>query len=112
MRGPVSGLLLSALTVAAFGLDWLQTTSLPRNSSRHACAEANGFIYFIGGGTGPESDCWFSRVNPDGSIGTWQPETSLPAYRWAADGLAVNSRIYVPGGWLNEPILKSITLRS
>jgi hypothetical protein len=48
--------------------------------------------------SGLTSVCYSAAANPDGTLGPWQTETSLPLARWAADGLAHGGRIYVPGG--------------
>lgn len=94
-------LLVAGITTAALGFDltWNSTTSLPRASWRHACAQANGFLYFLGGGGGPEATCHYSRINPDGSLGAWQTTTSLPAACGWFTADATSDHIYVCGGW-------------
>jgi hypothetical protein len=62
-----------AITFAQAGMWWQTTTNLPRASWRHACAAANGFLYFLGGGNGPEASCYYARIGLDGMLGDWQP---------------------------------------
>ncbi len=90
---------LAVVTVSAAAIVWSETTPLPNGSWRHACAAANGFIYFLGGGSGPSADCYYARVNPDGTIGSWQSASALPTtLGWlAAD--ATGGHIYAVGGW-------------
>jgi len=99
-------LLVVSLSVAA--MTWSETTPLPRGSWRHACAAANGKLYFLGGGSGPGSDCYFARVNLDGTIGSWQSTAVLPTtLGWfAAD--ATQGHIYAAGGW-NGPLTNAVS---
>jgi hypothetical protein len=94
-------LLVAGVITAARGFDlvWNTTTSLPRASWRHACATANGFLYFMGGGDGPQTSCYYARINPDGTLGDWQTTTDLPAARGWFTADATANHIYACGGW-------------
>jgi len=93
-------LAIAAITAAqAFDLTWNTTTSLPRPSWRHACATANGFLYFLGGGDGPQASCSYARIGADGTIGDWQTTTVLPATLGWFTADATTGHIYVCGGW-------------
>ncbi len=103
-------LLLPVLIVAAAhaAIDWHTTTPLPRNSWRHACAANSGWLYFLGGGTGPYADCHSARILATGELGDWTATTSLPvALGWfSAD--ATEDHVYACGGWNTGGLTNSV----
>jgi len=92
-------LALAAVSLVSAAIVWTETTPLPRGSWRHACAAANGFVYFLGGGELPEPNCHFSCVNPDGTLGQWSETTALPASLGWFSADATSGHIYAVGGW-------------
>jgi hypothetical protein len=83
---------------------WNPATSLPAVIDGLTCGVVGDHIYTAGGmSTGAINSVYSVQVNPDGTLGNWVAETPLPAPRWASDGLAVSTRLYVPGGYLSEP---------
>jgi len=94
-------LILPAALVSAVQSDltWSETTSLPRPSWRHACAQARNYLYFIGGGSGPEDSCDYAKINPDGTISDWLSTTPMPAALGWLTADATLDHIYLCGGW-------------
>ena len=71
----------------------------PRDSS--AVVQANGYIYQIGGGNpGPSNTVYYSKLNADGSLGTWTSSASvLPQNLYYHTAVALNGYVYVIGGY-------------
>lgn len=57
-------------------------------------------LYILGGYTGSVylSDVQFTKINSDGSLGSWTYSTNLPFGLRQADGFAVNGYLYLFGG--------------
>jgi hypothetical protein len=74
----------------------------PTPAARYGGASvmANGYIYIIGGNDGAavRSEVYYSKVNGDGSNGTWATTTALPAIRQRETAVFYNGYIYVIGG--------------
>ncbi len=67
----------------------------------HTAAVVGDYVYFIGGADISENSydgVWFSRFNPDGTLGAWQPTASLPGPRAQIQAVEMNGYIYVVGG--------------
>lgn len=88
--------------------DWQTTTELPRGSWRHACAATANHLYFLAGGEGPQADCYFSRFNPDGTIGQWVATSNLPVPLGWFSAEATASHLYVIGGWNNSGLTSAV----
>jgi len=79
------------------------SVSLPQPLWGHAAVTYGGFIYVIGGtnladvGTAMRK-VYYTKVNEDGSLGSWAQTTSLPQPRNSHAALVSNGRIYVIGG--------------
>ncbi|MCP8313901.1 MAG: caspase family protein [archaeon] len=86
-------------------IGWSLTTSLPYEMGGHSVAVLGERIYLIGGHYyGSEvylNDVYSAQINPDGSLGIWSEEPSLPEKRAHHASIAYNGRIYVFGG-VNE----------
>ena len=52
---------------------WVTTTSFSIGREAHSSITYNGYLYIIGGSDGEKdiNDIQFSKINPDGTIGTW-----------------------------------------
>jgi hypothetical protein len=81
------------------------TASNPLSSARYqsAAVVASGYVYMIGGTDGggtTVSTILYAKLNPDGSVGTWQTATNgIPAARADAGAVAYNGYLYVFGGF-------------
>ena len=59
---------------------WLTTTALPTALHSASAVVFRGFVYLAGGADGqnaPTKSAWRAAVNPDGTLGSWQPITGL-----------------------------------
>jgi len=76
--------------------------TLPQGIITPAGTAANGYAYVIGGRNNtntPQTTTYYSKLNSDGSIGTWQTNAStLPSGVACASSVAANGYIYVLGG--------------
>lgn len=80
---------------------WTATTSLPTVLSEHNSIVSNGYLYVIGGndGTGYLSTIRYARLNADGTIGSWNTNsTGISVPRGQFGNVVVNGKIYVMGG--------------
>jgi len=79
---------------------WQSTTGLPSAAYLSESVTANGYIYEIGGYFGGVlSSVYYAKVNPDGSVGSWQTNANtLPAPRYMATAVTVNGYVYLLGG--------------
>ncbi len=79
------------------------TNALPAPRDRATSVVANGYVYVIGGTTTGgvhQSTVYYAKLNPDGSIGTWQTSAnSLPNLRYSASSVTANGYVYVIGGY-------------
>jgi len=80
--------------------------SLPASRSVPGVISANGYMYAVGGSSAspvtsctPQSSVYYSKLNADGSPGSWQTNTvSLPVGRCNATTVTANGYLYVIGG--------------
>lgn len=99
-------------------INWSQTTALPEGLSGHSAvflpiAMENGtsnYVHVAGGADAthePQTDVYFSNLQPGGQLGAWQTASSLPvprAFHTAVVATPFNSRVsndgymYVLGG--------------
>lgn len=79
---------------------WSSTTGLGVDKSEGGFVTANGYIYAVGSGGGatPSAGVYYSKINADGTIGTWNPTSSLNNPRWGNKAVVGNGYIYVIGG--------------
>jgi trimeric autotransporter adhesin len=89
---------------------WNTTTVLPVALYGHSSVVANGYLYVMGGCsdssttaacTSPVSTVYYSKLNGDGTVGTWQTATNapLPAARGFGSAISVGGFIYYLGGY-------------
>ena len=78
--------------------DWLATTSLPEKAFRHTGATYGDYLYVLGGfkGTSLPTNVYSTKVNSDGTLGSWVGLTSMPLV--ATTAAAYNGRLYITGG--------------
>lgn len=101
------GAITSTVYYARVGSDdtfgnWIETKSLPARANYDAVAfSANGFVYVLGGEEGinhSTSSVWYSRINPDRSLGPWMSATRLPVPTENHEVIYLNGFVYVIGG--------------
>jgi hypothetical protein len=78
------------------------TNSLPVGANRQSSGVvySNGYVYIFGGdnGTTSSSNTYYAAVNADGTLGTWNSGTALPATLTGSSAVVVNGYAYVMGG--------------
>ena len=79
---------------------WKQTSPLSVQRAGAAVVVANDVIYMIGGVDGLDftSSTEYARIQPDGSLGSWQPGPKLIEARGFTEAIVHNAFIYVVGG--------------
>jgi hypothetical protein len=87
------------------GVTITNNRSLPASYYEAASVVLNGYIYVIGGNTNTNDSTitastaiYYAKLNADGSTGTWQTGTALPAGRSDAQATVYNGQIYVVAG--------------
>ena len=89
-------------TTGALGA-WTESPNAFANARYfHAATVYNGYIYVSGGRNGAGTrynDVQYSKINTDGSIGTWTATTVLPGNRTGGGLLALNNYLYFLGGY-------------
>ncbi|MCC7383820.1 MAG: hypothetical protein IT384_18405 [Deltaproteobacteria bacterium] len=79
---------------------WTTSATFTPARERHATVVHNGFIYVVGGSSGPAlDDVSFAALNADGSVGAFAATTPLPSPRYEHASVIVNDFIYVIGGF-------------
>jgi len=100
-----------ALINAADGTigSWTTLEALPAVSSTHAMNAWNGKLYITGGYDGGTryATVWMTPINADGTIGTWNTLTPMPAARDYHAMSAWNGKLYVTGGQANDMAYQS-----
>lgn len=102
----VSAAPLAAIRGARINADgslgpWDVVGQLPVALYLHTAVVADDALYVVGGWDGAQTrnEVWRGLFNADGSVGGW---LAMPAYPLALDlhdGVYLNGRIYVVGGW-------------
>lgn len=105
---PLLKALLAALLLPACAFAQFESASpLPRTLMSHSAVNLGGRIYVAGGlsdnysGTGFLNSVYYcAAVNPDGTLGAWQPASPMPEFLGLGmhASLVHNNRIYVLGG--------------
>ncbi len=74
-------------------------SSLPAGVQQSSSVQYNGYLYEIGGYNGGAlSTVYYSQINSDGSIGTWNTTTSLEVAMQQVGSVAYNGYVYAVGG--------------
>ncbi len=96
---------LVSFTSGSSNSNWIQTTLLPKRLSKGAAAISGDYAYFAGGWTDSENvstasnKVYYSHINPDGTLGTWNATTNLPGVMWDHRMVEHNGFLYIAGGW-------------
>jgi N-acetylneuraminic acid mutarotase len=81
---------------------WQSTTSLPTRMVGTSAVQYGGYIYVLGGYNDNSTyynTVYYAQINNDGSLGSWQTTTSLPAVDGYATAVVSNGYIYELGGY-------------
>lgn len=80
---------------------WQTTTPLPEKLAVHSAAASASRVYVTGGiirSAGATSAVYSAEFNADGTLGTWRPETPLPARLFGHQSMVREGRLIVLGG--------------
>jgi hypothetical protein len=104
----ISGTTQSTVYYAALNSDgsvgtWsTAANSMPGARTFAASVVSNGYVYAIGGQDGTpttQSTVYYSKLNNDGTVGTWSTAANnLPDLRYAPASVTSNGYIYIIGG--------------
>jgi hypothetical protein len=102
-------------TAAACGTA-VNSYALPQPRTKHSTTVANGYLYVIGGNSVGGSNLnavntvFFSKLNADGSTGSWQVSASpLPTVLNEQVTATANGYVYAAGGWTTSCCAAAIT---
>jgi len=94
---------------------WISATPLPEPVFFHAGVAANGFVYVLGGehfipdnGITITNTVYYAKINPDGSLGTWQTANPLPQILDFLSASVWNNTIYVAGGGTDTILVSNV----
>jgi hypothetical protein len=83
--------------------NWSTTTAInvggAQNRADAGCTVANGYVYVLGGASSAsnataQSTVYYSKINTDGTLGSWSSTTALPSVKWLNSAVAYNGYIY------------------
>lgn len=87
---------------------WKSTNPFSAEGNRSRCVFFNGYIYLIDSSNAVSvdsttvltafKDVQYSKINTDGTIGSWQGTTKLPAERYNHSVAFYNGYVYLTGG--------------
>lgn len=80
---------------------WTNAGYLPASRYGHQMFAAKGRLYVLGGfnAGSAQSTVWSAAVSPQGALGAWTAETSLPVKLYFHAAAYYNGYIYVSGGY-------------
>jgi len=94
--------------------NWQKTSSLKQGRFYLAAATSNGYIYAIGGGSGPLGDnnqptavVEKAKILPDGTLGSWEYEKEMTTPRRGLKVVSYDNTIFALGGY-NGTFLTSV----
>jgi hypothetical protein len=77
--------------------------ALPVTRNEASAVVSNGYLYIMGGNlttSSPQTTVYYSRLNADGSVGTWSTAANpLPATRASTTAVIANGFAYLMGGY-------------
>jgi N-acetylneuraminic acid mutarotase len=86
---------------------WNTTAPLASSAGGMSMAVSSGYMYAFSFGN---TNTYRALINNDGTLNTWQLDSSLPAIRGGAGVAAANGNIYVTGGNNNSTTLYNTVL--
>jgi hypothetical protein len=84
---------------------WTATTSFTTGAYFFGAVAYNGYLYMVGGyndANGTLSSVLYAPINSNGTIGSWNPTTSLGTAVYALGAVAYNGYLYNLGGSANS----------
>lgn len=90
---------------------WVTTTSFFIAREAHSSIAYNGYLYIIGGSDGENDidDIQFSKINPNGTLGTWKTLNPLLYARSNHTCFIHKDKLYVVGCW--EPRIEVAAIK-
>jgi hypothetical protein len=114
LGGDSTGASTSAMDYAGFARiqadrtlgPWTETTPLPRRLWIPQAIQYGGWVYLIGGYqiSGSSREVYRAQIQPNGTLGAWQPQNPLPAAMYGHTSVLYGSRIYVLGNWYEHQV--------
>ena len=107
----------SATSNAPAVLTWSPSPSYPTSVWTQSCVESGGYIYCVGGLSGPDTVAdsvgavYYAPVSTSG-VGSWTATTSYPTSIRSESCVAEGSTIYCVGGYAGSRPLRRSLLRS
>ena len=105
LGGRINGAYSSSVYTAPINPDgtlgtWTIDTPLPVTMSRALDIVTNNRVYLLGGIiNGIDSSIVYTApINPDGTLGAWVTDTSLPGTVYLSQSIVTNNRVYLLGG--------------
>jgi hypothetical protein len=102
---PIGGGIIANIERAAVMADgslgpWTQTAPLPVARTVHAAATTGSHVYVLGGAVDDATykSVIYAEVLPDGSLGSWDPTSSLTRFRFWSGAGVVDGTLYAIGG--------------
>jgi len=100
----LSSVEMATLSENAEVLSWRLTTPLPTKLGFMAALVHEGYLYVVGGGSGPNGkilrrEVLRAKIRPDGSLGAWRDQSPLLLPRRCAKLATHNDRLYAIGGF-------------
>ena len=76
---------------------WTTATSLPGVLSRSQAIVTKNRVYLLGGydSYGSTSTVYTAPINPDGTLGAWTKDTSLPSRLYRSQAIVTKNRVYL-----------------
>ncbi len=90
--------------------NWINDSPLPERRIWQTVVQYNDYVYTLGGYLDQiqfVNNVYFSKLNPDGSLGAWIDTTPLPETSAQGAAVVVNGVIYYAGGIDRQTIYKS-----
>ncbi len=82
---------------------WTRLTNLPAARAHHKAVAYNGYLFVIGGtptgaASSSVSTVYSTKINADGTIGSWNTLNTLPVVNAMSSAVASNGYLFVLGG--------------
>ena len=89
-------------------MEWSNKAEMPTGRYEPAVVAADGLLYVFGGQIG---HCSSTAANEgyDPSTDTWTSLSALPGLFTGLRGVALDGKIYLPGGWKGNPCYDTVT---
>lgn len=80
---------------------WISTTDMPAARDGIGLVAHDGYLYTLGryNGSSDSRAVWFVPIQGDGSLGSWESTTDIPAVRRCHGACAYDGYLYLTGGF-------------